>query len=226
MKTLDDINKEIEQAEKTLQEMREYNSRATSYIDESRFGVATAEERLKRLYKAKAKWEDLLDKMQDARRRLHAQEDRVKAAGDRPPQIGDEYLVLPLPEEICMAWLVIHVHPDESSYFFCVPTDSDDGWIGVCDVLGEGSEVARCGLGLWLPAKMLELDKRVDVDRGDWARRCRKVVADMVRCKLESTPEQEECEDDPVYREHQLLVGTAVYHVEQRRFNEECPDAS
>ncbi len=167
------------------------------------------------------KW--TMEKLQEAHRqalvKLRAKEARVEAEKNRPyPQSGDMYLVKPLPDQICVSWLILLKSPDHDSWF-CVPTDDINGWVGTPDCEEDGL-VARCGFGLWLSEDMLELDLRVDTNKDLWVSKCRRLMASWFGEKndFKTTPSQEECDDDPYYEEIRMLVGQASYEVEQRRY--------
>ncbi len=216
------LRQELATTERHLADARAYNARAGSYLDESRFAVAGLEGRAAALRKQLDKWEELRRATAAAGERVQAREERVRAAAGRPPCAGDEYLVPPLPESVCLSWLVCSAHPDHADLFFCAPVDDVDAWIGISDVRAEGHRVARCGFCLWLPAAMLEEGLRVDVDRTDAAHVVRAHVAAMLRGAFTTTPEQDATEDDPEYLDLRLVIGTASHEVERRR--QEIPE--
>ncbi len=206
---------ELENAEGFLADAREYNSRSGSWLDESRFSVSTAEDRVQKLQKALTRWERLQQAHADAVTRQEEKRLRLASAESRGPEIGDEYLVTPLESGMALTWLIAAVHPEDKGLFLAVPVDDVTCLRGMCDVEVVG-DVARCGFSLWLPIAAFPTSNRVEAGLLDLARTVRKTLADMVRGQLSYTEEQEAEETNPDYQELRLTVGTVAHNVEEK----------
>jgi hypothetical protein len=109
------------------------------------------------------------------------------------------------PAAIGVQWAVLLAHPDDPALLFAVPADDNPlagtGDLDVPAVAACGPLTLRCGHGLWIPAADLAREPHTGFLEEEYLQQARQLLARLTAAGVESTPAQQDVDDDPEYEE-------------------------
>jgi hypothetical protein len=135
----------------------------------------------------------------------HAERRReLTAQGDRPPALGDVY-VLEATRDYPVHWVLVTHDPADPALLLAVPADGNF-LVGSADVaLPEGAAVGaltvRCRFGVWIASAHLETRERVGVIEERVVSQAHEKWSDLGNRGVVGTVLEREVDDDPEYQE-------------------------
>ena len=126
---------------------------------------------------------------------------------------GELYLFRNNPDFL-VQWAAISEHPDDPQLLFIVPADLNP-MAGSADVIVPetatwGPITLRCACGLWVARSVLGRAKHSGFLEAEYLVQAQEKMAQLARGNVEGTPEQEDADFDPDYKDWMNEVAAAT----------------